>query len=100
MKKLFTLCNYLTGTYRRIRLLLFSLSVFVTMSVRAQTFVHPGVAFNRADLDQLKANISREPWLSGYNAFKNDSHSQLGYGQKRALCNGYKSTQPKQQRLD
>ncbi|WEA00040.1 cellulose binding domain-containing protein [Mucilaginibacter sp. SJ] len=82
MKKLFTLCNYLTGTYRRIRLLLFSLSVFATMSVRAQTFVHPGVAFNRADLDQLKANISREPWLSGYNAFKNDSHSQLGYGQK------------------
>ncbi|SEO74427.1 autotransporter-associated beta strand repeat-containing protein [Mucilaginibacter gossypiicola] len=82
MKKLFTLCNYLTGTHRRIRLLLFSLSIFVTMGVRAQTFVHPGLAFNQADLNQLKANISREPWLSGYNAFKNDSHSQLSYGQK------------------
>ncbi|SDH88415.1 cellulose binding domain-containing protein [Mucilaginibacter gossypii] len=82
MKKLFTLCNYLTGTHRQIRLLLFSLSMFVTMGVCAQPFVHPGVAFNRADLDQLKANISREPWLSGYNAFKNGSHSQLGYGQK------------------
>lgn len=82
MKKLFTLCNYLTGQHRLTRLLLFSLSMFMTMNIRAQTFVHPGVAFNRADLDQLKANISREPWLSGYNAFKNDSHSQLGYGQK------------------
>lgn len=82
MKKLFTLCNYLTDTHWRLRLLLFSLSVFVTMSVQAQTFVHPGVAFNQADLNQLKANISREPWLSGYNAFKNDSHSQLSYGQK------------------
>jgi autotransporter-associated beta strand protein len=81
MKKLFTLCNYLTGPHLRIWLLL-ALSVFVTTKVRAQTFIHPGVPFTRADLDQLKANISREPWLTGYNALKNDSHSQLGYGQK------------------
>lgn len=47
--------------------------------LRAQTFIHPGVAFNRADLDQLKANITKEPWLSAYNTFKNDSHSQLSY---------------------
>src|SRR3954462_8003770 len=81
MKKLFTLCNYLTGPHLRIWLLL-ALSVFVTKNFRAQTFVPPGVPFTRADLDQLKANISREPWLTGYNALKNDSHSQLGYGQK------------------
>jgi len=48
----------------------------------AQTFVHPGVPFTRADLDQLKANITKEPWLTGYNALKGDSHSQLGYAMK------------------
>ncbi|WPV00721.1 LamG-like jellyroll fold domain-containing protein [Mucilaginibacter sp. cycad4] len=47
--------------------------------VKAQTFVHPGVAFNWADLDQLKANITKEPWLSAYNTFKSDYHSQLSY---------------------
>jgi autotransporter-associated beta strand protein len=46
---------------------------------KAQTFVHPGVAFNLADLNQLKANITREPWLSAYNTFKNDYRSQLSY---------------------
>ncbi len=47
--------------------------------VKAQSFVHPGIPFTRADLDQLKANITKEPWLSAYNTFKNDSHSQLSY---------------------
>lgn len=55
-------------------------SVFVcNIAAYAQTFVHPGVPFTRADLDQLKANINTEPWLTGYNALKNDSHSQLSY---------------------
>jgi len=47
--------------------------------VKAQTFVHPGVAFNLADLNQLKANITRDPWLSAYNTFKSDYRSQLSY---------------------
>jgi gliding motility-associated-like protein len=50
--------------------------------VLAQTFVHPGVPFTQSDLDQLKTNITKEPWLTGYNALKSDSHSQLGYAMK------------------
>ena len=45
----------------------------------AQTFVHPGIPFTLADLNQLKANITQEPWLSAYNIFKNDSRSKLSY---------------------
>jgi autotransporter-associated beta strand protein len=45
----------------------------------AQTFVHPGIPFTLADLNQLKANITQEPWLSAYNVFKNDSRSKLSY---------------------
>jgi gliding motility-associated-like protein len=48
----------------------------------AQTFVHPGVPFTRADLDQLKGNITKEPWLTGYNSLKSDSHSQLSYSMR------------------
>ncbi|GAA3962400.1 cellulose binding domain-containing protein [Mucilaginibacter dorajii] len=48
----------------------------------AQTFVQPGVPFTRADLDQLKGNITKEPWLTGYNSLKGDSHSQLAYAMK------------------
>ncbi len=44
-----------------------------------QTFVHPGIPFTQSDLDQLKVNITKEPWLSAYNAFKNDSRSKLDY---------------------
>ncbi|MFC0518085.1 cellulose binding domain-containing protein [Mucilaginibacter angelicae] len=82
MERTFTL-NKQTLFKRRICPMLFYLAaMLISINGKAQTFVHPGVAFNRADLDQLKANITREPWLSGYNALKNDSHSQLGYGQK------------------
>ncbi|WP_158085257.1 LamG-like jellyroll fold domain-containing protein [Niastella vici] len=45
----------------------------------AQHFVHPGIPFTRYDLNQLKANITKEPWLSAYNAFKGDYRSQLSY---------------------
>lgn len=44
-----------------------------------QTFVHPGIPFTQTDLDQLKVNITQEPWLSAYNSFKNDSRSRLDY---------------------
>ena len=46
---------------------------------QVQTLVHPGIAFNQADLNQLKANITQEPWLSAYNSFKNDAKSKLSY---------------------
>jgi autotransporter-associated beta strand protein len=46
----------------------------------AQQFVHPGIPFTRSDLDLLKQNITREPWLSAYNSFKADARSQLSYG--------------------
>ncbi|CAH0148640.1 MULTISPECIES: cellulose binding domain-containing protein [unclassified Pedobacter] len=46
---------------------------------QVQTLVHPGIALNQADLNQLKANITQEPWLSAYNAFKNDGKSKLNY---------------------
>ena len=50
-----------------------------TQQISAQ-FVHPGIPFTQADLNQLKANITQEPWLSAYNTFKNDSKSKLTYG--------------------
>ncbi|MBT2564123.1 putative Ig domain-containing protein [Pedobacter sp. ISL-68] len=46
---------------------------------QVQTLVHPGIALNQADLNQLKVNITQEPWLSAYNAFKNDGKSKLSY---------------------
>src|SRR5688572_23382066 len=45
----------------------------------AQRFVHPGLPFTKYDLDQLKTNITKEPWLSAYNAFAADGHSRLSY---------------------
>ena len=55
---------------------------FIQTISAQKTFVHPGIPFTQPDLDQLKANITQEPWLSGYNALKNDSRSQLSYGMK------------------
>jgi len=78
MKKLFT---YRSGR-KNWTIWFVSLLVSCIMQItssKAQTFVHPGIPFTKADLDQLKANISKEPWLTGYNALKSDSHSQLTY---------------------
>lgn len=65
------------------------LSFFMTLLTFAvpavsqtQTFVHPGIPFTQADLNQLKSNITQEPWLSGYNELKNDSRSRLDYVMK------------------
>ena len=49
-------------------------------TANAQQFVHPGIPFTRSDLDLLKQNITREPWLTAYNSFKSDARSQLSYG--------------------
>jgi gliding motility-associated-like protein len=79
MERNFTL-NKKTLCKRGMCLLLFYLAaMLISIDGNAQTFVHPGVAFNRADLDQLKANITKEPWLSAYNTFKSDYRSQLSY---------------------
>jgi autotransporter-associated beta strand protein len=53
---------------------------FTQRILAQQTFVHPGIPFTQTDLNQLKANITQEPWLSAYNTFKNDSKSKLTYG--------------------
>ena len=58
------------------------ITFFVCTQVHAQRLTHPGIPFTRYDLDQLKINITQEPWLSAYNSFKGDSHSQLSYGMK------------------
>ncbi len=66
-------------------LIILFLGLLILMSAQrseaqTQTFTHPGIPFTQADLNQLKANITKEPWLSAYNAFKNDSRSKLSYG--------------------
>jgi len=75
MKKLFTL-NLKTI------LLVLSLLIFELNLAKAQSFANLSVPFTRADLDQLKANITKEPWLTGYNSLKGDSHSQLSYSMR------------------
>lgn len=66
-----------------IRWLLLCVVVLMTaMGASAQTFIHPGIPFTRQDLDQLKANITQQPWLAGYTALQNDAHSQLSYAPK------------------
>jgi len=64
--------SFLLGT-------LFLIFGFLQSIQAAQTFVHPGIPFTAYDLAQLKANITKQPWLTGYNALANDSHSQLTY---------------------
>lgn len=63
-----------------IMLFLAMVAIISVQKADAQTFVHPGIPFTQADLNQLKANITREPWQSAYNTFKNNSRSQLSYG--------------------
>lgn len=54
----------------------------VPLCVHAQRFVHPGIPFTNADLNQLKVKITQEPWLTGYNALKNDARSKLNYAMR------------------
>ena len=75
LRKLKSSCDCLP-----ILMLLVSLLAIKSRAVAQVTsFTHPGVPFTQADLDQLKSNISSEPWLSAYNALKNDSRSKLDY---------------------
>jgi hypothetical protein len=68
---------------RRLKLnmlyLLFFICLVSAQKICAQAFTSPGVPFTSADLSLLKANITQQPWLTGYNSLKNDAHSQLTY---------------------
>ena len=79
MKKILTNCSLWT---RRKRICVFSvvlLCMLFTVRVQAQRFVHPSIPFTKYDLDQLKTNITQEPWLTGYNALKSDYRSLSSY---------------------
>ena len=52
-----------------------------------KTFVHPGIPFTQSDLNLLKVNITQEPWLTGYNALKNDNRSKLTYTMQGPFVN-------------
>lgn len=69
-----------------LKVLLLLLLLGNTREVVAQQFVHPGIPFSQSDLDLLKTNITREPWLSAYNAFANDAKSKLSYGMQGPLA--------------
>jgi hypothetical protein len=49
------------------------------VGVPTPRFTSPGVILTREDLEILKANITREPWKSGFDALAADGHSKLGY---------------------
>jgi len=57
-------------------------SMFLGLSQSSRAFVHPGIPFTTADINQLKANINTAPWNSGYAALQADSHALLSYGMK------------------
>ena len=59
-------------------LIMLFLAILAKMSAqkseaRSQTFAHPGNSITPAGFNHVKASIVREPWLSVFRAFKNDS---------------------------
>ncbi|HYO97700.1 MAG TPA: alginate lyase family protein [Polyangiaceae bacterium] len=42
-------------------------------------FVHPGVVFNRADLERMKSNLGVEPWKAGHERFRARNTASLSY---------------------
>jgi hypothetical protein len=42
-------------------------------------FIHPCIPATRDDLDAIKANLTKEPWKSGYAILANDGRSQATY---------------------
>lgn len=42
-------------------------------------FVHPGIPLTKEDLEELKHNVKRQPWKTGYEQLVNDGHSKLDY---------------------
>ncbi|MEP4077856.1 carbohydrate-binding protein [Haloferula sp.] len=48
-------------------------------TVSTGTFVHPGIGLSVADLNHVKANLTVEPWKSGYDDLAGSSLSSLSY---------------------
>lgn len=71
-------CRYLLS----LLLTLFCIPPLLPLQTQAQRFQHPGVPFTTDDLNKLKQNITQEPWLSAYTAFRNNAASGLSYGAK------------------
>lgn len=65
---------------KRNLLLILAFICACALQTDAQNFVHPGVPFTTDDLNQLKSNLTKEPWASAYAAFANDNRSKLTYG--------------------
>lgn len=62
--------------------LILLLSMFtVCMSVRSQTFTHPGIPLSGSDLSTLKAHVQAGdyPWKQAYDILAADGRSQLTY---------------------
>ncbi|HBF34755.1 TPA: hypothetical protein DDW35_09340 [Candidatus Sumerlaeota bacterium] len=45
----------------------------------AQAYTHPSIPLTVADLEDVKKNLDKEPWKSGYALLVADGHSQLSY---------------------
>jgi regulation of enolase protein 1 (concanavalin A-like superfamily) len=45
--------------------------------VASRTFIHPGIPLTKDDLDEVKRDITREPWKSAFEALKSNPLSQL-----------------------
>ena len=60
---------------------------FYTHLAAAQSFVHPGLLQNKADLARIKADVEarREPVYAGYQLFRNDPASSAAYKMQGAL---------------
>ncbi|WP_018342726.1 Ig-like domain-containing protein [Cytophaga aurantiaca] len=58
---------------------IFSVSLIIT--VQAQSFVHPGILNNQAELDFVKAKIqaNQQPWVQAFNQLKNSNYASLTY---------------------
>lgn len=67
-----SLCHYLLALYC-------TLCMVLPSKTHAQRFQHPGLPFTTEDLTRLKQNITQEPWLSAWNAFRNNGSSSLSY---------------------
>ena len=46
---------------------------------QAQAYTHPSIPLTVADLDNIKANLDKEPWKSGYAALAGQSTASLNY---------------------
>lgn len=60
---------------------------FVLGLPQAQAYNHPSIPFTVQDLDNIKANLDKEPWKSGYAALAGASTSQLTWPMEGPAAN-------------